>query len=49
MFAQYGVIRSYTIEANYNMCNRLNKIAFKDGALNYSQLNSYLDGKQLQL
>lgn len=44
MYLQYGVSRSYTIEANYSMCNRLNKIEYNEGSVTKEELISYLNG-----
>lgn len=46
MFSQYGVVRSYTIEANYNMCNRLNKRVYEEYKTDEKQIQEYLDGSR---
>ena len=45
MYTQYNVVRSYTIEANYNMCNRLNKKVYSEALLNEKTIGQYLNSK----
>ena len=45
MYSKFGIVRSYTIEANYNMCNRLNTKIYKEPPLNERSLSQYLNSK----
>ena len=44
MFSQFGINKAYTIEANYNMCNRLSKETFPEGELNEEKMHLYIEG-----
>lgn len=44
MFHKFGIIRSYTIEANYNICNRRNKVVYDESRLDSSRRNFYSEG-----
>jgi hypothetical protein len=44
MYHKFGVIRSYTIEANYNMCNRKNRLIYDESRLDSSRRQLYIEG-----
>ena len=45
IYNRYGVIRCYTIEASYNMCNRVNKVVYPEQAVPRETLEKYLKSK----
>ena len=44
MYLQYGIVKSYTIEANYSKCNRLNKEIFPEASATAATTKKLLDG-----
>jgi hypothetical protein len=41
---QFGITRAYTIEANYNMCNKTNKPDYAEGKLDTNKAHFYANG-----
>lgn len=44
MYSQFGINRAYTIEANYNMCNRLSKETPEESPMDPSKMYLYING-----
>lgn len=44
MYTQFGIQKAYTIEANYNMCNRLSKVIYDESDINPEELHLYVNG-----